>query len=690
VGWTGDGSGPGGNPDLDVLAEVVTSAVERHGQAPRKFAVRDLSHETYQLSCIDAENCLNILGKLGYNTTAPKGEVAIDQLPAVLTLPYGATKSFVGYTAKSGIESRILDQETLSAAENRLMIVYHESQSVEVGRLKDLLSESVDVPAGQVLIEGMVVELSERGFEELGVEWRIFDDNFRFIFAPTLGQIPLLMSVGSDLVMPSDFEGRFSSTLRAIIEEGQAEVLSTPSVLVLDNRNAMFQVIREVPIFNSVITETTTKLEFDFKTVGIILNIKPRISHDGSSVAMQIMVEVSEAPEEDFIEIDGQNIAPLINRRVVQTVARVSDNTPFIIGGLIRNEKGEEISRIPLLSDIPVVGPLFQVRSERDEKREVIIVLTPRVIKPTGTGRPVLPKDSSQFDFLDNRLFRNSYRIKAEDVLDLGFLQRNPTVVQAFADARWLVRQRPEYSAELPFSQLARGVIPGEDAFVIRMIYEIIKRLGLHEAVPAEDLIFLESDPTKPGGFGVKFLTDQPDRPGLLHDVDGNSGDEAYFDLRFPRKIPLLKFNVATDAGLSGAVQTPVADVEWVEVNGEAEMQALDEVIIDANLLDEGYRHREFVIPIRGPEDLMRLRRAVALRETIMVNNFEESLELRFFRVGRRIVIPTLCCEDRRVFLVDHHVAELFFKSDYYYAAMKDALENGYAIIQAALAEEGR
>ena len=168
----------------------------------------------------------------------------------------------------------------------------------------------------------------------------------------------------------------------------------------------------------------------------------------------------------------------------METVARVHDNTPFIIGGLIRNEKARETSRIPVISRIPIIGALFQDRTARREKREVIIVLTPRVIKTGGTNRPVLPKDSTRFDFLDNLLFRNSYRIRAEDVFDLGFLENNLTILEAFTSARHFVRRNPEYADRSPFKELAAGIIPGEDAVVIRMMYEIVVEVVGGATVP--------------------------------------------------------------------------------------------------------------------------------------------------------------------------------------------------------------
>ena len=90
---------------------------------------------------------------------------------------------------------------------------------------------------------------------------------------------------------------------------------------------------------------------------------------------------------------------------------------------------------------------------------------------------------------------------------------------------------------------------------------------------------------------------------------------------------------------------------------------------------------------LRTSDDLTRLTRAIAVREVAQVNDFGGVLSLRNFTVGRRIVVPEM--RPGRIYLVDHQVAEIFYKSDYYYAALEDKLEMGYALLQKALRQEG-
>ncbi len=685
---------PQPNPDLEALAAAVQQAAQKPQESPRKFSVRELVHDTYELSCIDMKSCIEILGMLGYTTTAPSGEVDIGQLPAAFALPFASVVPVVGQSSideKKKPDEVALTEETLSAPLHRLMILYHSSQTEEVGKLKDLLVETIDVPDRQVLIEGMIIELTEDDLKELGAEWELFrEDWLRLTFLSAETEAPFLLSYNPESTPPAGLANRIRATLRMVIQEGKAEVLSSPSVLVLNNRNARIKIVRDTPIISTKITFDIQSVDVRFEPVGIVLNIKPRISQDGSTVTMQIVAEVSEVPAGEAIVVQGTEVAPAIDRRIVETIARVHNNTPFIIGGLIRNEKARTLDRIPILSRIPILGVLFRKSVTIREKREVIIVLTPRVIMPGGTQRPVLPKDADRFDFLNNRLFRNTYRVKGEDVFDLPLLENNETILWAFERARALVRRHPEYGGESPFREFAARIIPGEDAVVLRMLFEIIRdKLALHERLETKNLIVFEKNESKPAGFKVRFLEDSRGT-GILQEASPDGTVEGYFDegRPYPRDVMLLHFKLDPEGGLRAALDSPVVEIEWVTVTDPKD-DAVEKRLLEINRLGDDYRHHDLALALGDKKDLVRLKACIVLREVAKVNNFEALLALRNFRVGRRFVIPELDSTDERIFLIDHCVAEFFFKSDYYYSALRDRLEKGFEMLEQALAREG-
>jgi general secretion pathway protein D len=650
------------------------------------FALRDLLHTTYQLSFVDVQSCMQILGYLGYNTAPPTGQVELAQLPAVFPVPFKATGTLVG---KAADEKATLAEETVAAPENRLMILYHSSQSAELAQLMEALQSTVDVPERQVLIEGMIIELSEDDFKELGVEWKYFGSDYTVSFLPEGDLVPFMYYYNPEVAIPATLVHELRRKLTAVIQEGRAEVLSSPSVLVLNNRNARIQVVQETPILKSKVTFDTTSVDISFEPVGITLNIKPRISYDDSAVTMQIIAEVSAIPAGKGIDIQGTVVAPAIDRRIVETIARVHNNTPFIIGGLIRNETERVLDRIPVLSRIPLLGWLFRRSSTTKARKELIIVLTPRVIKTEGMHRPILPKDTTRFDFLNNRLFRNSYRIKAEDVFDLDFLVNNETLVSAVAQAKNLVARRPELATVSPFRELSQGVIPGEDAVVIRMIYEILQKpvLALHEHLATENIILFERSESSPAGFKVRFLaSEDPTRPGLLQAASPDGSVEGYFAREYPKDVLFIRYSLGPDGGLSEALETPVADAEWVTV---ADRDEVEQRMLEMNRLGDDYRYHQFALVIDRERDLERLKTAIAAREVAKVNDFESILSLQRFRVGRRFVLPELERQRDRIYLIDPLVTEFFYKSDFYYSVLKEQLELGYDLLMREIEKEG-
>ena len=477
-----------------------------------------------------------------------------------------------------------------------------------------------------------------------------------------------------------DFRGKTSNILkarlRALIEEHKAEILSSPSVLALNNSQATIRVGRRVPIIRTLLPrgEFFAKVDITFEKVGITLNIKPRVSQSGDMVAMQIQTEVSEVRE--FITHQEQRVAPVIATRNVQTLAHVKNNTPFIIGGLIRNEQRDDLNRLPVLSAIPVLGGLFQKRSTETEKREDIIVLTPRVLEPLGPNRPILPKDSTRFDFMNNKLFRNSYRLKSEDVFDLGFIKENEQIQSTFARARQFAKEHPDVAGEPPFDITDTSTLPGENAVVVRMLYEIVKKLNLHERVKLENLIYFQEDAEKPAGFDVEFLEGK---------LQGLQDGEPFFDVGYPKKVLVLRYDLKAGSELSQITETPVASMEVKEVKNRDEVEELWE---KENRIPEGeYRAEQAVLVLDSMDDIVRLKTAILVREIINVN--EAILNVKNFRVGRKIVIPQLKQANERIFLIDHNVARYHYMTEFYYSAFRNRLKRYYEGLREAFRQHG-
>ena len=296
-----------------------------------------------------------------------------------------------------------------------------------------------------------------------------------------------------------------------MVQDGAAQVLSRPSVLTLDNRMAYINVSEKIPIANTkFVKDYVSAVDFRDVTAGIELAVRPRINKNGTEVSLQINASVSaQVPGKDKVVLGSGNIelarAPTLSIREVKTYARIANDTPFIVGGLIAKDSEQTLKKVPLLGDIPFLGTLFRSKNETGQKREVIIVITPSVLPDESPVHAGMPKDDDLFDQFGHRLFRDAYRIRAEDTFDLRYLTENKGLKKLQNTVNRVVTDHPQLSTEYPYAKFANDAVPGEEALVERQIYEVLKRQKASEVLDEEKLIFFTRDESKKSGFQVRF-----------------------------------------------------------------------------------------------------------------------------------------------------------------------------------------
>jgi type II secretory pathway component GspD/PulD (secretin) len=186
----------------------------------------------------------------------------------------------------------------------------------------------------------------------------------------------------------------FSATLRAIAENGKIEVLSRPTILARNNQQATITVGQEVPLITSVTYDTFGNEHngIQYQNVGIILQVTPFITSD-NMVEMILAPQISEVDPSQSQAIayttNGQAItAPYIDIRSANTVVVTPDGQTVVIGGMMQNSRSSTDSKIPILGDIPLIGALFHHKLSANTKTELIILLTPYVVRsPTDLAR---------------------------------------------------------------------------------------------------------------------------------------------------------------------------------------------------------------------------------------------------------------------------------------------------------------
>jgi general secretion pathway protein D len=279
----------------------------------------------------------------------------------------------------------------------------------DTARNISMVVSNLDRPAPQVLIKVVFVEATYTKNLDLGVEGSFTKNmgnsntgivNQAFGLAAS-GSNPVPPGAGIYQILGSDFQ----ATIRAIAQAGKSEILSRPSVLARNNQQATMQLVQQVPLVSGTRFDTLGNQinTISYSSVGIILTVTPFITSDGM-VEMVVAPQVSElADKSQWVTTSsgpsGQILSPVINSRQADTVVIVPDGETAVIGGLMEKQKQQADSKIPFLGDIPLLGALFKHRVSSDAKTELLIFITPRIVKHPSqlAGLSVQERTNMQF-----------------------------------------------------------------------------------------------------------------------------------------------------------------------------------------------------------------------------------------------------------------------------------------------------
>lgn len=186
------------------------------------------------------------------------------------------------------------------------------------------------------------------------------------------------LTQGSFVRLASD---DWSATLHALASKGKVEILSRPSIMARNNQEAVIVVGSEVPFITaSTLTSTgQTNNTIRYDNVGIILRVTPFITSEGT-VEMIVAPEIS-ALTDQTVPIGNNTFAPVISKRSAETVVVTPHAQTVVIGGLMQTQKTSAVQKIPLLGDIPYLGNAFRRTITSDTKTELLIFLTPYILK---------------------------------------------------------------------------------------------------------------------------------------------------------------------------------------------------------------------------------------------------------------------------------------------------------------------
>ncbi len=284
---------------------------------------------------------------------APQGQTASPPQPRRRnTGP--TTESYTLRYAKPSAVAKVLTEQVQGlkvSADDTQNTVVVTGNPADHDRVRQIL-ETLDRPLSQLVVEAEVFSVQDSVQKTLGIEWSL-DAVYTISQAP--GRLDPFQIV---------------ARLQAAANQGRARVLSRPRVLTVSGEQATITVGDQIPVLgrdqqgNTIVVQTVN--------AGMRLQVTPRILPDGN-VELQLAAEANTLS--GFIDT-----FPIISQRSVQTRLSIRDGTPVIIGGLIGENKSTTTVKLPFLGDLPILGALFRSTTDRAERVELVIVVTPRVV----------------------------------------------------------------------------------------------------------------------------------------------------------------------------------------------------------------------------------------------------------------------------------------------------------------------
>ncbi len=322
----------------------------------------------YSVKNAKAKNIETILNNLfGTSATGTAGRAATARTATAQRVQSTTTTTTQTTSSLLGQVYVVADADT-----NSLMVM---TASKHFERVKEII-EDLDKPVPQVLIKVLIAEVTHDKSLDLGTEFSLLNltsDGSRKIFSK-FGVSDPASGLGISLV-----EQDLSMAVSALQKVGKLDVLSRPYILGSDNQAARITVGQRVPfITNSRMTDSGQTINtIQYQDIGIILTVTPHINPAGL-VILDVTPEIS-ALTGTTVPISENVNAPVFAKRSATSRVAIQDGQTIVIGGLMEDKKTEEVRKIPILGDIPLINTLFRRTTSDNTKTELLIFLTPHV-----------------------------------------------------------------------------------------------------------------------------------------------------------------------------------------------------------------------------------------------------------------------------------------------------------------------
>lgn len=268
--------------------------------------------------------------------------------------------------------------------------------------VKRVLDSMDEIPA-QVMIEAVIMEVDLTNQDQFGVEWSesgmkllglhhtdtALGQSFGLSTGTGIGATSTNTTAGSPgqglqngltLALTA---GKVSAFINAVAQDNKTNILSTPRIVTSNNATAQINISESVPYESSETQEEGVGniISYSFLNVGVILTVTPRITDDG-----YVMMDVSQTAN---TLIGFLNTQPEVDQRESQATVSIKDGETVLLGGLIQNSLDSTVNKVPVLGDLPLIGSLFRSTNKTKGKTELLVFLTPHVIRNPEDARSV-------------------------------------------------------------------------------------------------------------------------------------------------------------------------------------------------------------------------------------------------------------------------------------------------------------
>jgi len=280
-----------------------------------------------------------------------------------------------------------------------------------VGQGTQVISRLKTATPLQVMLKVTIAEVSRTLVKEIGVNLLNRDNSGGFLFGVSQGNAGTIKTITApgDTGLPAGSTGYtfqsqgpgttlgfakhllgmdLLSTLKLNEQVGAVHTLAEPNLTALSGETASFLAGGEFPIPTS---SGLNGVSVEFKQYGVSLAFTPTVL-EGNRISMRVRPEVSELSDAGAIQLNGFSVPSLTTRRA-ETTVELGSGQSFMIGGLLRNSSGNSTNKAPLLGSLPIIGALFKSNAFKRNETELVIVITPYLVRPVNASQIALPTD---------------------------------------------------------------------------------------------------------------------------------------------------------------------------------------------------------------------------------------------------------------------------------------------------------